>query len=355
MLGLLLGFGADTSCAAMILGAVLACCAICSLYKVCDCRVRDCSCIKRILRCCGCDPYPDLDLFVVVHEVLYTAHSKVQTCVRLTAGRHQVVTDLDSQGVFHQPLSLFVEQGTEDLLLEMLDANLRLLAHLRFRLCDIVECKEDIRQKVYAMQQKDKYMVNPRVRLTIRQDASCDEEEALLTNITEGASTETTLLLQDHLKQMKSQTSMEKKEEGGSATEMKPLSELDILAKGCSGALQKFGSWGRTDDVYLSVLCPPERKKHTLGLWKNESDCEFRKDPQDEIDLLKVLSVQPDAGRTDVFLLNYVNSGKIKSRHTFRRVDRSRDVWVEMLSMLISKVREDKDAKKREQMNNSKG
>jgi len=361
MLGLLLGIGGESTCIAMLFGSVLACCAFCSLYQCCQCRLRDCKCLKRALRLFGCDPYDDLDLFIVVHEVLYTAHSKVQTCVRVTAGRYQVSTDLDRRGVFHQPLSLFIEQGTEELLVEMLDAGSRQLAVLRFSIRDIAEGSEDIRQKVFTMQQKDKAAVNPRVRLTIRRDA-CAEDEGLLSNVKGVASAETQMLLQDHLRQLKTQASTTsvsaaQLEEGQAAgpgaaaavgeTEMKQLSELDIFCRGCAGALQLFGSWGSEEEVYMAILCPPDRKKHTIGLWNSERERESGKMPKQEIDLLKVQSVQPDAGRSDVFLLNYVNAEKIKSRHTFRRVDRSRDVWVELLSMLITKYREEREAQKK--------
>ena len=46
----------------------------------------------------------------------------------------------------------------------------------------------------------------------------------------------------------------------------------------------------------------------------------------------QVLSVQPDPARSEVFIINYLEKNKVKQRLTFSRIDRSRDIWVEMLT-----------------------
>merc|ERR1740129_2132987 len=116
-------------------------------------------------------------------------------------------------------------------MLELLDSSSRLLATLEFEVGkDIVENKDLPSKKLIPMKQKDKSTVNPRIRLTLRRDAACADEEGLLTDVKENASVETTLMLQDKLAQMKS---VEKLEEGTKAGKpskpSKPLSELDIL------------------------------------------------------------------------------------------------------------------------------
>merc|ERR1712087_108019 len=153
-----------------------------------------------------------------------------------------------------------------------------------------------------------------------------------------GASAETMLVLQDHLMQIM----IADEEEGGGG---KP-SELDLLSSGCSGALEQIGSWGTREQVWFAVMCPPTVKKHSIGIWKSEEAFKAEAKPKEEIQLLKVLSVQPDAAEAGVFHLNYYTPDKVKTRATFRRVDRSRDVWVEVLGLLIEKIREDKESKK---------
>merc|ERR1719330_437580 len=115
--------------------------------------MRDCACIKRSLRLFCCDPYPDFDLFIIVHEVQFTAHSKLTTCVRVTAGRQTTATDLDKRGTFHQPLSLLIEQGTEEIEFDMMDDYSTVLASLKLNVSDIMQTKKEINKKVYSMAQ----------------------------------------------------------------------------------------------------------------------------------------------------------------------------------------------------------
>jgi len=64
--------------------------------------------------------------------------------------------------------------------------------------------------------------------------------------------------------------------------------------------------------------------------------------------LLRVSAVAPDPGRPDVFLLSYVDKDKRQQKATFNRIDRGRDVWVELLSILVTKVHENhKETKKK--------
>merc|ERR1719261_620057 len=91
--------------------------AIAALVVICGCcmrcRMRDCACIKRCLRCIGVDKFDDFEMMVLVHEALYTASAqKMSTLVRITAGGQTVSTDQNSKGNFQQPLTLFVEQGS---------------------------------------------------------------------------------------------------------------------------------------------------------------------------------------------------------------------------------------------------
>ncbi|CAE7418911.1 unnamed protein product [Symbiodinium natans] len=81
------------------------------------------------------------------------------------------------------------------------------------------------------------------------------------------------------------------------------------------------------------------------GLWMDDGN--KGDEPMLEVDLLKVLSVQPDPARNEVFIINYVadSKNKVKQRLTFSRIDRARDIWVEMFTLLITMIREEKESK----------
>lgn len=339
-IGALLGFGSCDILGAL-LAPLLACCAIFGVYKCMNCRLRDCGCMKRWFRVTGVDVFDDFELFVVAHEALYTASThKLSTFVRLSAGRQKVSTDASSRGIFQQPLSLFVEQGTDTILVELMDSGSRVLANLKFNVAqDILNSKEAIREKLFTMKQKNKGLINPRIRLTIRKE-SAFEEEGLLANVVTGASPATNMLLRDQLEKEASRHHQE-------SSSGPPLSETELLAKSCAGRLELFGDWGKIVSVFVAVLGPPQQKKHVLGIWDDQQQYQKGARPKTEVDLMKVLSVQPDPARSEVFLLNYVKADKTRTLSTFRRVDRSRDVWVEMISLLIKKLREDKETKKK--------
>jgi len=339
----MMGMGGGDSSMLLCCGAFMACCALYGCHQCAKCHIRDCSIIKRMLRCCCCDPYPDMEIFVVVHDVQYTAHSKFQCCVRITAGRQIVQTDYDERGQFHQPFEVFVEQGTEFILFEMLDDRGRILATHQFHLEKDIMQGGEIRNKLFSMKQKEKAAVNPRIKITLRKDAGGNERCTVIDKVVaEGVSAETAMIMQDHLAQIKAADVEEGGGNGG-----KP-SELDLLSSACSGSLEQVGSWGTREEIHIAMLCPPDRKKHTIGIWQDKGAKDAGKEPKEEIDLLKVVSVQADAGQARVFHLNYWNSDKVKCRHTFNIVDRGRDVWVECWGLLIGKCHELKEQTKGE-------
>eukprot|EP00438_Fugacium_kawagutii_P015371 Skav225131 [mRNA] locus=scaffold1056:55793:56623:+ [translate_table: standard] len=94
------------------------------------------------------------------------------------------------------------------------------------------------------------------------------------------------------------------------------------------------GFLGGSQTSSISITGPPDQKRYTLCIYKDESSCNKGGNPEVEVELLKVLSVQPDPARSEVFIINYLekNTLKVKQRLTFSRIDRARDIWVEMLT-----------------------
>jgi len=146
-----------TGCCAVIVGVAVAICALCGINKCMKLRMRDCGCIKRWMRATGSDKFDDFELIINVHEATYTAASKskyvskLTTAVRVTAGAQTVKTDDSSKGIFQQMLQIFIEQGTEYVLVELMDSRDRKVAgSLKLDIMsDILHAKEPITEKVY--------------------------------------------------------------------------------------------------------------------------------------------------------------------------------------------------------------
>merc|ERR1719253_2138115 len=128
----------------------------------------------------------------------------------------------------------------------------------------------------------------------------------------------------------------EAKQEAGSDQ----VSSMEVLKQACSGPLDRFEGLGGTVPVYVAVLGPPKVRRWTFGIWASKQEYEQKMRPQLEIDMLKITSVQADPGRAMVFRLSYQTTLKVSQTVTFRRTDRARDVWVEMLQILITKAHE---------------
>eukprot|EP00434_Breviolum_minutum_P009635 symbB.v1.2.008484.t1/scaffold535.1/size190655/4 len=362
MIGLILrslfGFGVDGTYCMVAGGAIVSLCAICGLYRCCSsCRMRDCGCCKRCLRKTGIDTFDDFELLVVVHEALYTSgKAKSNVCVRITAGMQSAATSENSKGVFHESLSILVEQGTDVVVVELWDIReRRSLASMKFDpKKDLLHSDDLGREKVYHMKQKAKGLLNPRVRLSVHLDTEEGMEKGLLQDV--DMSRETDMMLRSQLQkaQANERARGSQQEESGKDGSGKELSKVELFAKGCAGPLDQFGSWGRRESVWIAVRGPPDQKRYTLCIYKDESSCNKGGNPEVEVELLKVLSVQPDPARSEVFIINYLEKNKVKQRMTFSRIDRARDIWVEMLTLLITMIREEKEAKSRSSGSGSK-
>lgn len=334
-----LGFGlpGEGLCIALAASA-LAVCAFCGIHRCMQLRMRDCGCIKRCMRATGADKFDDFEMLLLIHEVFMTTNKgKVTTLVRVTAGMQTVETDESNKGIFQQPLSVFVEQGTETIDVELLDARGRkVLAHLKLDpMQDVLRSKDTIHEKVVPMKQKSKGVLNPRIKLTVMLESGNDAEKGLLSGVDLG--TEANLMLRQQLHKVQHED----------RDECSGLSDLELLAKGCAGPLEMFGSWGSKEQVYIGVRGPPDWKRYFISICKNQESFDRGSKGSTEIDLMKVTNVLPDPSRTEVFVLDYVDNHKVKKRLTLRRLDRARDVWVEMFQLLLNLMHDQKDAKRK--------
>jgi len=330
------GFCIEGFCV-VVATTIVAICAMCGINQCMKLRMRDCGCIKKWMRATGADKFDDFEMMVLVHEVQYTSsRSKLSTLVRVTAGLQTVETDPSSKGIFQQPLSVFVEQGTDSVNVELLNSRERkVLACLKLDpVQDVLKNKQGITEKLIPMKQKSKGVLNPRIKLTVMLDSEEEVERGLL----EGMGAEQTMLVRQQLQKTLHESSPEKSQAGDS------IWTMEHLAKACSGELDLFGSWGSKQRVYVAIH---GIRKYQFGVWKDKSEFDRGAKANPDIDLLKIISVQPDPHRTEVFVLNYRDDMKLNRRLVFRRIDRTRDVWVDMFQMVIKMVHEQKDAKKK--------
>jgi len=346
MIGLVMrmALGDSMGMCGMIIGPLIAVAAICGIMQCCTCRMRDCRCIKRLFRMTGVDAYDDFEMMILVHQVSFTSSSKVDTYVKVRAGEHVVHTDPDPGGLFQQALCVFVEQGTQQVKFELMNTSDKVLAELKMDVMKEILGGESgvptkVVEKMFVMKQKNKHVLNPRIQLTFSPEGPGEEEKALLQGL--NASSETEWMIRRELAKVT--------EEQGAGT-IKPGEEgyeIALLAKGCFGPLEQFGTLGSKHPIYVGVLGPPRRKKFSLHIWGSEREYQQDKPPNECIDLLRVSAVAPDPGRPDVFLLSYIDKDTNHQKATFNRTDRGRDAWVELLQILVTKIHENYREKKR--------
>jgi len=188
------------------------------------------------------------------------------------------------------------------------------------------------------MRQKSKTVLNPRIKLSVIKHDESDVEQGLLAGIAAKGDirSETNIMLRQHL-----QKSMAPSKAAGASSDEEakgPSSELEILAKGCCGPVEVFGSWGTKEQRYIAIKGPPDMKKYTMCVYKDNMEAEKSGKMIKEINLMKVMGVSPDPGRNEVFMIQYLDENKVKQRLQCRRLDRARDVWVEMLQLLIKHI-----------------
>lgn len=320
-----------------IVASLAAIAAICGCVHCMHCRLRDCFCIKRCLRLSGHDRFDDFELMILVHEALFERkEAKLTTVVRVTAGPHSVQTDPNSNGIFQQPLHIVVEQGTTNIVVDLLDGYDRVLATLQLDTAEqILNPKALEPEKVYNMKQKGKGLRAPKVKLTMVVSTSSDMEQGLLS----GVSSDVDILVRQQLQKAKQE---------GKAPHGEGLSEMEVLKQACAGPLELFEGLGNTTCIYVAVLGPPTSRRWVLGIWSDKHDYDAKKYAIQEVDLLKIQSVQADPTRHHVFVINYYDESRVRQTLTFRRMDRARDVWVEILHLLVQKAHESRKALKRD-------
>jgi len=331
----------------MLLGCGAAIAAICGGVSCMRCRgfrIRDISCVKWFMRKSGQDSFDDFDLLVHVHEMVnLQMKQKTKLKVRVTAGQQVAKTGKSSKGIFQCSLTISVAQGTQYLLVDLITESEVLLAQLKLHVEKDVLTQKKAQEKVYPMKERAKGCpLNPTVRLTLCQSNERDLEDPLTESLLTGKDPETVMLMQQKL------IMAEEEVKNHDRRCRESMSEMEVLMQAGGGPVETFGSFGSTTRRYCGVMGPPLSRRFFLGIWKDQQEYEGHVDAQQEIDVLKIHSVQADPGRSDVFVISYFDQHRVSKKLTCRIIDRPVKLWVEMLHLIITKAHEHHRAHKKD-------
>lgn len=294
-------------------------------------KARDLGGVKRLCRLVGVDRFDDFEFLLVVHDASFEyAKKKFNTEVRVKAGEHSVVTSESSNGSFQQPFSIFVEQGARAVRVELVDTS-------RQRVVSVVDLditkdilaafRDPVSAKLYTMTQKNKAVINPRIRLSIEVEDSEAVEAGLLPG--------------------------KQEDENDFANEpmatVADTPEQQRMVNSLQGLAERYD--GQEDEtVFLAMVGPPHYKRYFLTVWKDEQSFLEGRNYDDKVDLLKVRSVQPSSRGEHIFEVNYAKeSAQDKRQMLFGSLDRPRDAWTEPLIALIEARHEAKASKRQSQ------
>lgn len=353
MIGLFSGMLFRMVCARSLAGPCAMLALLMGVFAVCGCacrkcRLRDFFCLKRFFRFTGQDQFDDFELMILVHEVMFDCQQqgkKKERIVRVTAGNHSVATDSNTNDIFQQALHIDVEQGTDSVYVELVATSGTVLATLTLdTIKDLVSTDFHAPETMYTMHAAKRALGNPKIKLTMVMGKQEDTEAGLLLHT--DMNSEVDVLVRQQLRKAKIDSS-HTNGHGARVEDANPdLSEMELLQKACSGPLEMFVGLGQTRNVYVAVIGPPTTKRWALAVWPDSAHYQKQHSPMKVMDLLKVESIQGDPARHHVFVVNFFEQKNVRETISFRRTDRARDVWVEILLLLVTKSRDMRVAQK---------
>jgi len=359
------------------------CCAASYLWH----KLKQIRIVKMCLRCIGGSKFDDLWLTIVVHEVITEIRDSI--AVRIRAGSYEVMTEYISPvagGTFQETLNLFVEADADEVVVEVLCTR-GLVAKTTFSVVkDVIKVGENgVFEKVFKLRPKMRGVQSATATLSL---VATQEEDGVdyydPPDIFDDA-----WLVERQLERLKKEM---EKEEGHQVT------EIQVLKKVCYGPLDIFDSLGERRHVFVAVLDPrtkyAEQRLRTAGnaviapnaiglqiptsqasersssssrkqprgesaeaiadaeartkpkwrfaIWDSKAKWEACAIPTQEIDLLRISSVQDDPDQRNSFVIKYFDESRQPQEMHFRRIERSRAIWVESLRNIISAAHEDK-------------
>lgn len=316
---------------ALIIGLILLCLLLPFLGWYCrSCGLRSIPCCRRVFRAVGVDDFDDFDVMFVVHEAIASNSSgKINFCVRITAGRNTAQTEFRSTSHFQENMQLRIEQGVREVKVDFIDGWRRKIASMVFDPNKDILVQKSCTDQIFSMKTKQTGVVNPQLKLTFRVVKTADAEENGLVSGGNANSAERNLefLVSEQLRKV-----------GWEEKVRDPVQQLNLLASACAGPVERFGMVGEKQPAYVGVRGPPKNRGFKLGIWKEEKTFADGRDGKLEIDILRITGVKADPNRAEIFFIYYIDDNRVRQNVCLRRVDRTRDVWVKMLTMFISEV-----------------
>merc|ERR1740117_1106119 len=201
------------------------------------------------------------------------------------------------------------------------------MATLKLDMAREIVNASDANTKVYHMNQKQRGVLNPTVTLTLHK-TDRDEENPLLGGEDSACDVETAFLMKKHLSAAQhvvstnpSGTGINQSMRGAiSESNQGDLEVLDVLVQAACGPVELFQGFGGATKMYLSIIGPPVSRRFLIGLWKTQAEVTSGVAPENEVEVLKVVSVQADPGRSDVFVISYVDNLHVSRKSTCRIV-----------------------------------
>lgn len=307
-----------------------------------------------LLRWLGHDRFDDFDLLLHVHSVqCENRKEKLKSYVKVTAGVQTVKTEAKSKGYFEQPLHLSIEQGTEKVVIELIEEGSKvLLAKKDLAIERDILLAKPLDKAVLPMTVKAKGLTNVRIQVSTSVTRDSDLEKGLLRTTWMGVgNVDTKFLLEQQIRKAgeKHATFASVGGSGDTSDREDPiLDKAQKLKLACAGPLGYFEALGIVKKYYCGVRGPPDSRDWILGLYETQEDFERRRQAVKEIDLRRIASIGGDPGRNDVFVITFFDKNRDKQRVTFRTIDINREVWLEMLRELLKIAQQEKQQKQKQ-------
>jgi len=273
---------------------------------------------------------------VMVAKLKFTAASGLGTLVRLTADDQVTQTDVSYDKAFYEVFRLFIPQGTEEVVVELMDED-ESTVYASLVLDPILDLRlgtdaPGFDEQELTMDELRDDMTRAKIVIGFFADDGDKRFDDIIAR-TDGGVDQATV---EHYLERARQSL----ESSGDDDEKAAPSQLEVSAWACTGPVVVWSQLGSRREAFLGVRGPPTTGDWQLGVWLDRESFEKGMDAFESINLLRVVAVQAEPSRSDMFIVVYMLTRTQKQRLVCQRLDRSREVWVEMLKVVVQFVHE---------------
>mmetsp|Transcript_10705 Transcript_10705/g.25489 ORF Transcript_10705/g.25489 Transcript_10705/m.25489 type:complete len:368 (+) Transcript_10705:58-1161(+) len=302
-----------------------------------DCRAM--CCIGYLLRKHGYDAFDAFTMRVIVHE----CRGGMRGFVKIKAGDAKAKTPVSKKGKWEESLTIRVAQGQSTLKVEFYEDRATrsdlLLGSTTLRI------KEDIMDERFPKRRWLSLKLKGHQKAQVLVSFVDAGESSEATPLLEGVSLEPGSMLSHRIQEEveRHRDALLSARTDGSADTARSLAggdKLSVLAKVCSGPLQKTGFLGSSTEYYFKMEQIPGGK-WLWSWWKDKKACDRSEEPKGSIPVLAITGIVPDERRSQ-FVIRYRMKKNDPREIILKRVDRERDAWVESIRLFIRQYREER-------------